>query len=179
MELGGICLLPALHPKEGVGVLFSLWREGRISRGHAFSFLSAPKVRSKPSPFPITSTASHSGSTGPQRLWPLVAVIQKHKRCLLSWLVPARGLLWTHCELLPSVFQSSWHFSKFSQVSLNLPASSRYRHKRCVSVYNSVCVSVWFFQPLSCLCISEWAFVDVYVYVGVLAMICLTYDRKI
>lgn len=125
MEFGGICLHPILHHKEGVGIWFSLCRERELSLGDMlFSFLPAPKVRSNP-PFPIISTASHSGKTGPWRHWPLGALIQKYKVCLFCWLVPARGPFWSPCELC----QSNWHFSKLSQVNLNQFVSSKSMHK--------------------------------------------------
>lgn len=138
------------------------------------------------------STASYSGKTGPQRPWPLGTLIQRHKVGLLSWLVPAWGSLWSLCELLHSVFQSNCHFTQFCHVSLNQFVSSRYVHKKCVSVCNFVCDSVCFFlfMPL-CDSFKDMSFLSLmflYLWVGlcrcihvwffVLGTICLAYNGE-
>lgn len=70
MELVEIYLHP-LQYREGVGILFFVWRQGSISRGCVFSFPSVPKARSHLPPFPITSSASPSGTTRTPRPWAL------------------------------------------------------------------------------------------------------------
>lgn len=161
-----------LYSKDAVGILFSLWREGSVSRD-SFCFSSfCSQVTSNP-PFlpPLPTQLSHSGKPGPQRLWCLGTRIQRHKVYLSEASTCLRFILetlWAQVLCLSSQLSLHWALSGESEIYL-------YEHKKCISVYNSLCAPVWFPQPLSSPCVFEWISVHAFIF----SIICLAYDGRV